>query len=145
LKHISATIMSHRFSGTKKSGRPIRAGRIIGWTFVWLLLLLMTGWGVLVIWYSNLPQSLRPWAAGTFGCMALLLPFLVKPRRRGVIASFCIFALVLAWWLAIPPSNNRDWQPDVAVLPSATISGDQVTIHEIRNCDYRSETDYVCR
>jgi hypothetical protein len=69
----------------------------------------------------------------------------VRPRHRGVILSFCLFALVVAWWLTIPPSNNRDWQPDVAVLPSATISGDTVTIHNIRNCDYRSETDYDCR
>jgi hypothetical protein len=105
----------------------------------------MTGWGIMAIWYSNLPPSLRPWAAGGFGVISLLLPVLVRPRRRGVIAFLCIFALVVAWWLAIPPSNNRDWQPDVAVLPSATIAGERVTIHNIRNCDYRSETDYTCR
>ena len=40
------------------------------------------------------------------------------------------------------PSNNRDWQPDVAVLPYADITGNQVTIHNIRNCDYRTETDF---
>lgn len=136
--------MSLNPSCAQETGRPTRPGRIIGWMFVWLLLLMATGWGTLAIWYSNLPPSLRPWAAGTFGCMALLLPLLVKPRRRGAIASFCIFALVLAWWFTIPPSNNRDWQPDVAVLPSATISGNKVTIHNIRNCDYRSETDYEC-
>jgi uncharacterized protein DUF4105 len=49
------------------------------------------------------------------------------------------------WWLSIPPSQDRDWQPDVAVLPSATFTGDQVTIHNIRNNDYRSETDYTVR
>jgi len=110
-----------------------------------MLLLLMTGWGIMAIWYSNLPTSLRPWAAGGFGIISLLIPLLVRPRRRGVIAFFCIFILLVAWWLTIPPSNNRNWQTDVSVLPWATIEGDMVTIHNIRNCDYRSETDYTCR
>lgn len=42
-----------------------------------------------------------------------------------------------------PPSNDRNWQPDVALLPWAEIQGSRVTIHNIRNCDYRSETDYT--
>jgi len=104
----------------------------------------MTGWGVMAILNSNLPPLLRPWAAGLYGALSLLLPLLVRPRRRGVIASFCLFTLVVVWWLTIPPSNNRDWQPDVAVLPRATFAGDLVTIYNIRNCDYRSETDYTC-
>jgi len=56
-----------------------------------------------------------------------------------------VFAGVLLWWLSIPPSQNRDWQPDVAELPYATFAGDAVTIHNIRNNDYRSETDYTVR
>ena len=48
-------------------------------------------------------------------------------------------------WLAIPPSNTRDWQPDVATLPYAEIRGDRVTVHNVRNADYRSETDYTVR
>jgi hypothetical protein len=136
--------MSHRSADSRITGRPVRAGRIIGWIFIWLLLLLLTGWGIMAILYSNLPPSLQPWAAGAFGAISLLLPLLVRPRRRGVIASLCIFALLVAWWLTIPPANARDWQPDVAVLPRATVAGEKVTIHNIRNCDYRSETDYTC-
>ena len=140
----TGTIMTGKASFRQKTARSALRGRIIGWIFVWLLLLLMTGWGVMAIRYSNLPQSLRPWAAGTFGGISLLIPLLVRPRRRGVIASVCVFALVVVWWLTIPPANNRDWQPDVMVLPRATIAGDKATIHNIRNCDYRSETDYAC-
>ena len=43
----------------------------------------------------------------------------------------------------MPPSNNRDWQPDLATLAWAEIVGDKVTIHNIRNCDYRTETDFT--
>ena len=46
---------------------------------------------------------------------------------------------------AIPPSNDRDWQPDVATLAYADIRGDQVLVHNVRNAEYRTETDYTVR
>lgn len=52
------------------------------------------------------------------------------------------FCLIVAWWLTIKPSNDRDWQPDVAVLPYAIIQGNLVTIKNIRNLTYRTETDF---
>ncbi len=101
-------------------------------------------WSALAIYYSNLPAAVRPVAAGLYG-LASLAAILFAGRRR-VKPGFCTaFAAVLLWWLAIPPSNSRNWQPDVAVLPWAEISGDAVTIHNIRNCDYRTETDYAVR
>jgi hypothetical protein len=48
-----------------------------------------------------------------------------------------------AWLFSLEPSNDRDWQPDAAVLASATIEGDMVTVHNMRNFDYRSEFDYT--
>jgi uncharacterized protein DUF4105 len=51
--------------------------------------------------------------------------------------------LVLIAWSSPTPSNDRDWQPEVAVLPHATIKGDLVTVHNIRNFDYRTETDFT--
>jgi hypothetical protein len=57
-----------------------------------------------------------------------------------------LFAALFAWWwFCIPPSNNRDWQPDVKVLPWAEIKGDSITVHNVRNCEYRTETDYTVR
>ena len=53
----------------------------------------------------------------------------------GLVTGAILFATL--------PSNNRNWQPDVALLPWAEIQGNRVTIHNIRNCDYRSETDYT--
>jgi hypothetical protein len=50
---------------------------------------------------------------------------------------------VLAWWLTLSPSNESDWQPDVAKEAWADIHGDEVTLHNVRNCDYRTETDYT--
>jgi len=47
------------------------------------------------------------------------------------------------WWSGLQPSNERDWQPEVARLAYATIDGDLVTVHNIRNFDYRTETDFT--
>jgi hypothetical protein len=122
--------------------RPFRtAGSILGW----IVLLGTIGWGALAINYSNLPGGVRPVAAALFGILSLAGLILVRPRRRAVLGYLVFFAALVAWWLAIPPSNDRDWQPDVAVLPYADIEGDKVTIHNIRNADYRTETDYTVR
>jgi hypothetical protein len=75
-----------------------------------------------------------------------VLAFLLLPRRRRTLVGFAVlFALLVVAWRQIPASNDRDWQPEVAVAPWATIDGDRVTIHGVRNFDYRTETDFVPR
>jgi len=108
--------------------------------------LLMTVWGALAIWYSNLSESyVRTSLAGLF-VLATLLAFVFLPRRLRTLAGFLVvFAGIVVWWLSIPASNDRNWQPDVAVLPYAVVKGEQVTIYNIRNLNYRTETDYDVR
>ncbi|MFZ0623804.1 MAG: DUF4105 domain-containing protein, partial [Pseudolabrys sp.] len=48
-------------------------------------------------------------------------------------------------WMSIPPSHQREWRPEVAVMPRATIEGDIVSIHGVRNFDYRSRDDFTVR
>jgi hypothetical protein len=110
------------------------------------VLLGMILWGMLAIYYSNIPSlSLRTTLSWAFALGSLAALLCLRPRRRAVFVFLTVFAGVLLWWLSIPPSNDRDWQPDVAVLPSATFASDLVTIHNIRNNDYRTETDYTVR
>jgi hypothetical protein len=61
-----------------------------------------------------------------------------------LLAPFAGFLLVALWWFSLEPSNDRNWQPDNAKTSHATIRGDQVTIYDVRNCDYRTEEDYTC-
>lgn len=64
-------------------------------------------------------------------------------RRRALASYAVLFALVLWRWQAIEPSNDRDWQPEGARLAHATIDGEHVTLRNIRNFQYRSETDFT--
>ena len=42
----------------------------------------------------------------------------------------------------VTPSNDRDWQPDVARSVTATIDGDRLVVSNVRNFNWRSDTDF---
>lgn len=55
-------------------------------------------------------------------------------------------ALVVGWILLavfVRPSNSRPWSPDQAVLARAEFRGPLVTVHDIRNFRYRSESEWL--
>ncbi|MBL4743935.1 MAG: DUF4105 domain-containing protein [Cycloclasticus sp.] len=112
------------------------------------LLLVAAGiWGSLAIFFSG-PNSeaVRYALTGLFAAlsfMAFVALFSNGWRWRFLLAHLGVFIGLLFWFFNIQPSNDRDWQPDVAVLPYATVEGEQVTVHNIRNFSYRSETDYT--
>jgi len=43
----------------------------------------------------------------------------------------------------LTPSHDRDWSPDLAVLPYADVGDDHVIVRNIRNCAFESDDDYV--
>ena len=105
----------------------------------------MTVWGMGALYYSPLPTFLRQLLALTFG-LATVGAFLSLPHRRWTLLGFVlVWGILVLWWSTIPASNTRAWQPDVAVLPSATLDGDRVTLHNIRHFAYRTETDFTPR
>lgn len=108
-------------------------------------LVLVTFWAAAALYFDVRVSWLRVPFALVYLLAVLAVWIRIKSfwLKRGL--TFGGFLLVLGWWLALPPSNDRDWLPDVAVLPYADIEGNKVTIHNIRNCDYRSETDFDVR
>lgn len=104
-------------------------------------------WTALALRFSNLPVGEPAREAIAWACfLGFAAAFLLYPRRRrtlGVLAA--TFAAVAVWFWLIPPSHERDWTTDVAVLPSATIDGGGVTVHNVRNFDYRTSEDYTVR
>lgn len=103
----------------------------------------MTAWACLAIFYSDLPGSnLRLAIAVAFALCTGLAFLFIKNALRTVALFLLVFCSILAWWLHIKPSNTRNWQHEMAVLPYATIEDNLVTIHNIRNFSYRTETDF---
>lgn len=122
--------------------KPIRW---MGWIALWCLISFSVLWSALALYYSNLPVWLRPWTAGLFVAAAAAALFWLKPRRRAIGMFFALVAIVLVYWSLIPPSNNRPWRREVSVLPWAEVKGRQVTVHNIRNSEYRTATDFDLR
>jgi len=114
-----------------------------------LAMLAATAWGTLAIYYSDLPGiELRRNLATAFSLLAaaMLGWYLFAVNRGKVLIVFWgLFLLLVIWWSTISPRQDRDWAPEYAKLAYATINGDLITIHNIRNFDYRTETDFVPR
>lgn len=117
------------------------------WLLVGLLLCAVAAWSLLAITYAGPHHDVLRNALSALPVLATL-PVLValgfrRWRWRALTLWLLLFAGELWWWSSLTPSNDRAWQTDVAVLPHATIDGDLVTLHNIRNFDYRSEFDYT--
>ena len=78
-------------------------------------------------------------------CVAVILAFRMLSLQRATVFFLICSAVLLTWYVRIAPSNERAWEPDVAVLPAATIDGDRVAIAHIRDFEYRSETAFTPR
>ena len=129
-----------------RSGAPRKLAAGIGWLSLGLLMAAAGAWGALALAIGPGGDTMRTALAAAFGMLSLVAlgALWVRAWRwRAVAVHAAAFVALLFWWQTVQPSNDRDWQSDVAVLPYATIAGDAVTVHRIRNFDYRSETDYT--
>jgi Domain of unknown function (DUF4105) len=120
-----------------------RALRIVAMLVLSALVVTGVAWGALAIWFDG-PQSrvLAGTMAGGLALLSILLGAFVRPGLRGLLIALMPVLVVASWWISIPPSNNRDWSPDVARTARAVFSGSSVTIENVRNFKYRSESDY---
>lgn len=115
-----------------------------------LFLLLITGigvWGSFAIFYSGLESVAIKWlliCIYSLVGITTIIAVLMRYQQRIAITSFSsLFILLLVWWVTIPASNDRQWLADVALLAYADIDGDNITVHNIRNFDYRTETAFT--
>jgi hypothetical protein len=127
---------------------PSWLSRPLGWLatgFGFLLRIGFIAWGSLAIYWSNLPWGGARLALAlafvAFGVWVLW--FARAPRMRYAFAA--LFAGVLTWWLFIPPSHDRPWREEVAVMPRAVVDGDRVRITGFRNFDFRSRDDFTAK
>jgi hypothetical protein len=105
----------------------------------------MLGWLGLAVYFADTHAGARRVRAALFVLASLAALLLVRRRRHGLAVFGATFGLVLAWFFSLRPSNDRAWAPDVARLASAQINGDWLTVHNVRDFDYRAATDFTPR
>ena len=113
---------------------------------LWILALGLGAWGAAALWYAGPgPAGLRGALAAAVLLAALTCVALLRPNSRAALGLAVLAAVVFAWWGALAASNSRNWQADVARAPTAEIDGDLVTVRNVRDFRYRSETDWDAR
>ena len=123
---------------------PVRFGamRVLGRTIMWFILALLTLWAVAALYVDFRIAALRI-PVTVFYVVGILAVVMLVKRPWAALLCFGGFCIVLAWWLSLKPSNEGDWQADAARTASVEINGDLVTIHNLRNCDYITKTEYT--
>jgi hypothetical protein len=124
---------------------------LVRFTAIFSATLIVAGaaiWGALALWYKVAGDRLRKsmgvalWSGFSLVVLAVLWQGSTSLALALVAAAF---ATVLTWWLRIVPSNQRIWADELAQLASGTLDGSCVTLHNVRNFEWRSRTEYTQR
>jgi hypothetical protein len=135
--------------GRARGRRLRRVGATLGLALMGLAIASLTLWAVGVLAFAG-PGGPRVrmtlgTGLGVLGVAVIIALFMRGRRGPAVLVFAGALALVVGWWSTIRPSNDREWPPEVAVLPYATVDGNLVTVRNIRNFDYRTETEFTPR
>ena len=112
-----------------------------------LLIGLAAVWGGMALWYRapggtiGRTFALALWCAFVVGVLAAAW----RGHTAAVAAFAAGFAGLLVWWANIAPSRHHDWSDDVSRITTGTVDGERVTLHDVRNFDWRTQTDYTPR
>ncbi len=124
-----------------------RGVRALAWASLALGMIAAGAWCVLALGIAGPGRDTTRHALAAGASVVWLAGLLALPWRRWrwhlLGACSVLFMAVLFWFFGLQPSNDRDWVTENKVPAFASIEGDVVTIHNVRNFLYRSETDFV--
>src|SRR5271165_4047852 len=110
----------------------MRVVRFVLIAFASLIAALFIAWAAGALYFDiSAPPLVRTiaslvWAAGAVALAAF-------GQLRGRILVLLGFAGITCWWLTLRPTQDADWQPQVAILAYASRDGDRFAVHNIRN------------
>jgi hypothetical protein len=135
-----------KYSNPSVKSRVMGVGRflfrLLILSVVSLILLIAIAWAFGALWFDFPVAVMRRPVAVVFGLCAIIALVFVRPHWRAQLGLACAVALVAAWDLTIQPSNTLDWEPDVAETAYVEIDGDRVVIHNFRNFDYITKSEF---
>jgi hypothetical protein len=113
-----------------------------------LVLALLAVWGAFALWFQ-LPVGvvLRrvAMAAWVLLCVATVVLWWWQGRVAVLLPWLLLMLAMMGWWSTIKPSHDRAWADDVARMVTGKVDGSVVTLDQVRNFDWRSDTDYTQR
>jgi Domain of unknown function (DUF4105) len=116
--------------------------------FAIVVLSLLAVWGCFALWYQvSGGRALKSLSVAVWLAFSLAMLFALWQGRAvlSVLGFALAFAGLLVWWQQLMPSNDRLWADDVAQMTTGTIEVNRIMLHNVRNFDWRSDTDYTPR
>jgi hypothetical protein len=120
-------------------------GRALGWTLLVVALLFLAVWTAGALYFDGPFAGLNALLSASVLLALLAVVFFVRPGALKVAVFLVICGGVAAWWFSLEPRNDRQWQTDVAQTPWAETDGENITLYNLRNCEYRTASDYTPR
>jgi hypothetical protein len=103
-----------------------------------------TAWAAFALWFRlPVPTWGRSLACALFVALGLAtIAALFGSMRLRALAMFLVnFIALVGWWSTIKPPAHADWAADVARQATGVLDGDLLTVKNVRNFDWRSDTD----
>jgi len=117
-----------------------RLPKLAAYLVLGVVILGWVAWAFGALWFDCPLAVSRHAVAFAYLAVGLVLLFLfARGSGNALLGVAALTALVTLWWSFLQPSNERDWQTDVSRVPWAEVNGDLVTIHNVRNFDYRPD------
>jgi hypothetical protein len=113
--------------------------------FLLAVLALATLWAASALFFDFTIQPARLPAALLFLAWIAAVLAITKANRKGILIWIGSTLAVTVWWFSLKPPSNVQWQPDVSRIANAEVHGSRVTLSNIRNLDYRTETSFTPR
>src|SRR5882757_4043467 len=125
-----------------RRGLVVRGLTGLASAFGWFVLAVLSCWAMAALYIDVRSSILGILLTILYAAIVIVTLARYKLHLRSALVCFGCFCLVLAWWLNLKPTNTASWQADVDRPAWVEIHGDRVIIHNLRNCHYRTETDY---
>ena len=122
--------------------------RHLGRALLSLAMLLFAGWAALALHYQMPLAPPWPAVAGAAWVLCALAATTLLWRgqaARALLAYGVACVLLLGWWSRIESSDTRAWADDVARHLQARQDGSVITLTNVRNFDWRSDSDFTPR
>lgn len=109
---------------------------------------LLSAWASLALWYRFPgPEWARGVAAGLFAILGAATAVALFTRRRWpALAAFALaFGALIVWWSTIKPPADGDWTADIARQTTGALEGDILTLSDVREFEWKSDSDFTER
>lgn len=113
-----------------------------------LFIIISSSWALLAIWVQKPINTIASY--GLIGCWLIFLvvlfasfhqPTIFNPKT-GFLIYLLIFFIALLWFFNLQPSNDRDWDKEVAHSVDFKKENDLITVYNVRNFHWHGENDY---